>query len=106
MLIFGDGGIVVIKTQGPKREQAEEVARRKTAGLCLLCDSKPRKLGLCDKHYQRYRLRRRSLATDLQRAEYDAAAIREGKRLAGRQGRRIKEPDEYEELAERIAGKS
>lgn len=74
-----------------KRTIADAVANRITSGQCLLCDKMDNaRRGLCINHYQEFFRRIRELRSKEDRAEFEAANIREGRILAVGQLRGMK----------------
>jgi hypothetical protein len=63
------------------------VEQRDTAGLCLLCDEKAVKRGLCHCHYKRYRAAMYELPKR-ERPNVEARLIEAGKLIENRQGQR------------------
>ena len=71
-----------------KRSIAASVEQRVKAGKCLVCESDATKRGVCDRHYMAFRRMLQSKPTEEQ-ADFEAAAIREGKILPVQEVRRI-----------------
>lgn len=76
-----------------KRTIAKEVHERVRSGLCLLCDAKADRRGLCMNHYMTFLRRQREHGDKA--ADFEAACIREGKILASGQMREIKQDDPF-----------
>lgn len=72
--------IMVLNLTLAKKVQAR-VQARVTAGVCLCCENKSVKRGLCQTHYDQWRYARRTLSPTKQ-ANYDAGLIRNGELLA------------------------
>ena len=96
--MYGTGFMVMALDTRPKRTIRKQVEERAATGLCLHCDGKATRLGLCNHHYHQFRM------TLLQKQEaerelWKARQVREGKVLRTRQGQRtdIANPFEDEE---------
>lgn len=82
-----------------KPQIKDAVRARVTAGKCLIagCDCKVVKRGLCNAHYLAFR--RESMNRPRKdRAEFEAAAIREGRILAVSEARQIRRPNPFADL--------
>lgn len=60
-----------------KRSVAEAVADRVRQGKCIHCDEETYARGCCSKHYQQFQYKL-SEKPDDEKADFEAAAIREG----------------------------
>lgn len=67
-----------------KRSVSKGVVERAKAGLCLHCESKSVKRGLCCKHYEQFR-RAKADQPKADRADWEVDQIRDGKVLNGLQ---------------------
>lgn len=77
-----------------KRTLAKSVDERVRSGICLVCDAKAERRGLCMNHYQFFLRRHKAKGKDA--AEFEAACIREGRILPVGRMREIKQDNPFD----------
>ena len=88
MLVFSRGSVVMTvskcEPRGAARSHVEECVK---ADRCLICDRAAKRRGLCQLHFSQWYSLAKQMAAE-ERGSFEAAAIRAGKLLPSRQGRR------------------
>lgn len=77
-----------------KRTLTKQVEDQVRSGVCLVCQAKAARRGLCMNHYQLF-LRRFKARDKRSAAEFEAACIREGKILPSGRMRELKTNDPF-----------
>lgn len=78
---------VMVMEAKPKPGIRKQVEERHEQGVCLLCEKRAWKRGVCTTHYSRWRTARADVP-NRERPAFDAQQIRDGKLLPDRQGQR------------------
>lgn len=81
-----------------KNNISKKILERAKTQLCLHCDSKAKKRGLCDRHYQQF-IRARNLKPKKQWADFEVRQIKDGKILNVGQVHEIKSDSPFAEAS-------